>query len=49
MCSCDLAEAVNLAESTVSHHLAQLRRAGLASIFRCDWNGLALMAGCAAG
>jgi ArsR family transcriptional regulator, arsenate/arsenite/antimonite-responsive transcriptional repressor len=28
-CSRDLAEAVGLAESTVSHHLSQLRRAGL--------------------
>jgi ArsR family transcriptional regulator, arsenate/arsenite/antimonite-responsive transcriptional repressor len=28
-CSCDLAAAVGLAESTVSHHLSQLRRAGL--------------------
>lgn len=29
MCSCDLATAVQLSESTVSHHLSQLRRAGL--------------------
>jgi DNA-binding transcriptional ArsR family regulator len=29
VCSCDLASAVELSESTVSHHLAQLRRAGL--------------------
>ena len=28
-CSCDLAAAVGLSESTVSHHLSQLRRAGL--------------------
>ena len=28
-CSCDLAASVGLAESTVSHHLSQLRRAGL--------------------
>ena len=28
-CSCDLAAAVDLSESTVSHHLSQLRRAGL--------------------
>jgi ArsR family transcriptional regulator, arsenate/arsenite/antimonite-responsive transcriptional repressor len=28
-CSCDLAAAVGLRESTVSHHLSQLRRAGL--------------------
>ncbi|WIM85799.1 Rv2640c family ArsR-like transcriptional regulator [Candidatus Mycobacterium wuenschmannii] len=27
-CSCDLARAVELSESTVSHHLSQLRRAG---------------------
>jgi ArsR family transcriptional regulator len=29
VCSCDLAEAVELTESTVSHHLSLLRRAGL--------------------
>jgi ArsR family transcriptional regulator, arsenate/arsenite/antimonite-responsive transcriptional repressor len=29
VCSCDLATAVGLTESTVSHHLTQLRRAGL--------------------
>src|ERR1700742_2968460 len=29
MCSCDLASAVGVGESTVSHHLSQLRRAGL--------------------
>jgi ArsR family transcriptional regulator, arsenate/arsenite/antimonite-responsive transcriptional repressor len=29
MCSCDLAADVELSESTVSHHLSQLRRAGL--------------------
>src|ERR1700761_5779530 len=28
VCSCDLATAVGLSESTVSHHLSQLRRAG---------------------
>ncbi|CDQ44981.1 DNA-binding transcriptional regulator, ArsR family [Mycolicibacterium neoaurum] len=28
VCSCDLAAAVELTESTVSHHLSQLRRAG---------------------
>lgn len=27
-CSCDLADAVGLSESTVSHHLSQLRKAG---------------------
>ncbi|MGA7053100.1 MAG: Rv2640c family ArsR-like transcriptional regulator [Mycobacterium sp.] len=29
VCNCDLAAAVGLSESTVSHHLSQLRRAGL--------------------
>ena len=29
VCGCDLATAVELSESTVSHHLAQLRRAGI--------------------
>lgn len=29
VCVCDLAPAVALTEATVSHHLAQLRRAGL--------------------
>jgi len=29
VCTCDLAEAVDLAESTVSHHLGQLRKAGM--------------------
>lgn len=28
-CTCDLAPAVGLSEPTVSHHLAQLRKAGL--------------------
>ena len=32
LCSCDLASAVDLSESTVSHHLSQLRRAGLYGI-----------------
>ncbi|MCW2501466.1 MAG: putative transcriptional regulator, ArsR family [Frankiales bacterium] len=29
VCTCDLAPAVNLSEATVSHHLKQLREAGL--------------------
>lgn len=29
VCSCDLAASVGLSESTVSHHLSQLRRAGM--------------------
>lgn len=29
VCTCDLAVAVDLAESTVSHHLGQLRKAGM--------------------
>ncbi len=29
MCTCDLAPAVQLSEATVSHHLKQLREAGL--------------------
>ena len=29
VCSCDLASALGLTESTVSHHLSQLRKAGL--------------------
>jgi len=29
VCTCDLATAVELAESTVSHHLGQLRKAGM--------------------
>jgi ArsR family transcriptional regulator, arsenate/arsenite/antimonite-responsive transcriptional repressor len=37
-CSCDLAAAVNLAESTVSHHLSQLRRAGLVDSQRRGMN-----------
>jgi len=37
-CSCDLAAAVNLAESTVSHHLSQLRRAGLVDSHRRGMN-----------
>jgi DNA-binding transcriptional ArsR family regulator len=29
VCTCDLAPAVGLTEATVSHHLGQLRKAGL--------------------
>jgi DNA-binding transcriptional ArsR family regulator len=29
VCTCDLASAVGLSEATTSHHLAQLRKAGL--------------------
>ncbi|MEE2059933.1 Rv2640c family ArsR-like transcriptional regulator [Rhodococcus artemisiae] len=29
VCTCDLATGVDLAESTVSHHLSQLRKAGM--------------------
>jgi ArsR family transcriptional regulator, arsenate/arsenite/antimonite-responsive transcriptional repressor len=38
VCSCDLATAVNVSESTVSHHLSQLRRAGLVESERCGMN-----------
>jgi ArsR family transcriptional regulator, arsenate/arsenite/antimonite-responsive transcriptional repressor len=37
-CSCDLASAVGLSESTVSHHLSQLRRAGLVESERRGMN-----------
>jgi ArsR family transcriptional regulator, arsenate/arsenite/antimonite-responsive transcriptional repressor len=37
-CSGDLAAAVDLSESTVSHHLAQLRRAGLVESERQGMN-----------
>ncbi|OBB08119.1 transcriptional regulator [Mycobacteriaceae bacterium 1482268.1] len=37
-CSCDLAAAVELTESTVSHHLSQLRRAGLVESERRGMN-----------
>ncbi|MGH3675444.1 MAG: Rv2640c family ArsR-like transcriptional regulator [Mycobacterium sp.] len=37
-CSRDLAEAVELSESTVSHHLSQLRRAGLVDSERRGMN-----------
>lgn len=37
-CSTDLAAAVGLSESTVSHHLTQLRRAGLVASERRGMN-----------
>ena len=37
-CSCDLAAAVGLSESTVSHHLTQLRRAGIVESERRGMN-----------
>lgn len=37
-CSCDLAAAVGLSESTVSHHLSQLRRAGFVESERRGMN-----------
>lgn len=38
VCSCELADVVGLAESTVSHHVAQLRRAGLVESERRGMN-----------
>ncbi|MCK0089619.1 metalloregulator ArsR/SmtB family transcription factor [Rhodococcus sp. F64268] len=38
VCTCDLAGAVRLAESTVSHHLGQLRRAGMVDSTRRGMN-----------
>ena len=38
VCSCDLASAVQRGESTVSHHLSQLRRAGLVESERRGMN-----------
>jgi ArsR family transcriptional regulator, arsenate/arsenite/antimonite-responsive transcriptional repressor len=38
LCSCDLAAVVGLGESTVSHHLSQLRRAGLVESERRGMN-----------
>ncbi len=38
VCSCDLAAAVGLSESTVSHHLTQLRRAGFVESARRGMN-----------
>ena len=37
-CSCDLAAAVGISESTLSHHLTQLRRAGLVESERRGMN-----------
>ena len=37
VCTCDLATAVNLAESTTSHHLGQLKKAGMV---RADRRGM---------
>ncbi len=37
-CSCDLAAAVGVAESTVSHHLSQLRRTGFVESERRGMN-----------
>jgi DNA-binding transcriptional ArsR family regulator len=37
-CSCDLAAAVGLTESTVSHHLSQLRKAGMVESERRGMN-----------
>ena len=38
VCGCDLAAAVRLGESTVSHHLTQLRRAGFVESERRGMN-----------
>ena len=38
VCGCDLATAVELSESTVSHHLSQLRRAGIVESERRGMN-----------
>ncbi len=38
VCGCDLAAAVGLGESTVSHHLTQLRRAGIVESERRGMN-----------
>ncbi|NLU63992.1 helix-turn-helix transcriptional regulator [Rhodococcus sp. HNM0563] len=38
VCTCDLADAVGLAESTVSHHLGQLRKAGMVDSTRRGMN-----------
>ncbi|UMB70654.1 Rv2640c family ArsR-like transcriptional regulator [Mycobacterium paraterrae] len=38
LCSCDLAANVGVAESTVSHHLSQLRRAGIVESERRGMN-----------
>ncbi len=38
VCTCDLATGVDLAESTVSHHLTQLRKAGMVTSERRGMN-----------
>lgn len=38
VCTCDLAAGVELAESTVSHHLGQLRKAGMVESERRGMN-----------
>ena len=38
VCTCDLATAVGLAESTTSHHLGQLRKAGMVTAQRRGMN-----------
>ncbi|WP_455900929.1 Rv2640c family ArsR-like transcriptional regulator [Rhodococcus gordoniae] len=38
VCTCDLAAGVDLAESTVSHHLGQLRKAGMVESERRGMN-----------
>ncbi|GAB2628926.1 Rv2640c family ArsR-like transcriptional regulator [Prescottella soli] len=38
VCTCDLATGVELAESTVSHHLSQLRKAGMVESERRGMN-----------
>ena len=38
VCTCDLATGVDLAESTVSHHLGQLRKAGMVESERRGMN-----------
>ncbi|MEZ5151305.1 Rv2640c family ArsR-like transcriptional regulator [Rhodococcus zopfii] len=38
VCTCDLATGVELAESTVSHHLGQLRKAGMVTSERRGMN-----------
>ncbi|MFF0813733.1 Rv2640c family ArsR-like transcriptional regulator [Rhodococcus sp. NPDC003318] len=38
VCTCDLASGVDVAESTVSHHLGQLRKAGMVTSERRGMN-----------
>lgn len=38
VCTCDLATGVDLAESTISHHLTQLRKAGMVESERRGMN-----------